>query len=109
MSEQNLNALKTLVISMGIVLIVGFLFVGAAVWMKMKAPPAGAASVGDLPANCPGGTLDLKGRGQVVDTSVEGRLLRMAVARSDGGLEMIHIDICTGKELSTLNIMTDPQ
>jgi hypothetical protein len=108
MSEQNLKALKTLVISMGVVLVIGFLVVGASIWMKMKgrAPGAIAAASREMPANCPGGTIDLKGRGRIVDTSIEGQIMRFAIARGDD-LEMIHVDLCTAKEINTIKIITD--
>jgi len=110
--EKNLTALKTLVFSMGIVLVIGFLVVAASVWLKMKAgSPAAKSAVagGVLPANCPGGTVDLKGRGHVVDTSIEGSTLRLALAKAGGELEMVHVDMCSGKETSALKIMTDTQ
>lgn len=108
MTERNLTALKTLVISMGVVLVVGFLVVGIAIGVNMKADGLlPMAHKGALPAQCPGGAVDLKGRGQIVDTAVEGSTIRFAIAKPSGELEMIHIDICTGKELSSLRITTD--
>ncbi|MDX2074048.1 MAG: hypothetical protein SFX19_06765 [Alphaproteobacteria bacterium] len=110
MSDKNLNALKTLVISMGIVLVLGFLVVGAAVWMKIKGPPSSVAASGSaLPAQCPGGAVNLKGRGQIVDTAIEGSTLRLAFAKAPGELEMVHIDLCSGKEISALKIATDSE
>jgi len=109
MSEQNLNALKTLVISMGVVLVLGFVVVGAAAWMKMKGAPAiSATSKVGLPADCPGGDLNLAGRGKIIDTSVDGQLMRVALAGRDGSIQVVHIDVCSGKELSALRITTDP-
>ena len=57
MAEQNLKALKTLVISMGIVMMVGMIVVAAAVAMKMK---PGASAV-----QCAGGEVNLTGRGRM--------------------------------------------
>lgn len=104
MSDKNLTALKTLVISMAVVLVVGFVAIIAAVGLKMKDE---LKSGGAIPANCAGGTLDLKGRGQIIDTSVQGTTLRLALGRPDGNLEMIHVDLCSGKELGSLKINSD--
>lgn len=111
MSDKNPNAFKTLVISMGIMLVVGALVVAAAIGLKMQTatPSAVVAAKSALPSPCPGGAVDLKGRGHIVDTSIEGSTLRLAFAREGGQLEMVHIDICSGKELSALKITTDSQ
>jgi hypothetical protein len=115
MSDKNLNALKTLVISMGVVLILGFVTVGAAVWMKMKASPSGMVASNNgvgaknaFPSECAGGEIDVKGRGQLVDTSVDGAVMRMAFTKGDQ-LELVHFDVCSGREIGSLKIHTDPQ
>ncbi len=88
---------------MGVVLVVGFLVVGAAAWMKVKAASKSVAS------SCPGGELDLKGKGHVVDTTYDGNILRIAMARQDGDIEMVHVDVCTGRQIGSLKIHTDGQ
>lgn len=105
MSDKNLNALKTLVISMGVVLILGFVTVAAAVWMKMNSGTG--MQQGGIPANCKGGDLDLKGRGHIIDTAVEGTVLRVALDNGKGQIEVVHVDICSGRELTSLKIQTD--
>lgn len=96
--DKSLTALKTLVISMGIVLVLGFLMVGASVWMKMKS---------GIPASCALEPVNLKGRGHVVGTGIDGKNLRIILSHPDGALEVVQVDSCSGKELSTLKILTD--
>lgn len=109
MAEQNLTGLKTLVISMGILLVIGFLAVMAGAWMKLKAgtAPEGKTLSANIPANCPGGEVNLQGRGQVVDMAVEGSTLRVALNTPEGQLEMVHFDVCSGKEIGALKITAD--
>lgn len=100
--EKSLTALKTLVVSMGIVLVVGFLVVMAAAWMKMK-----ATSAQTVASNCKGGDVDLKGRGTVIDTNYNGNILRIVLAKPDGEVEVAQIDLCTGKQVGSVKIATD--
>lgn len=110
MAEQNLKALKTLVISMGVILVVGFFIVMAAAWAKMKAAtvPSGAKTEVGVPADCKGGEIDVSGRGRLSDTSVQGSQLRMVFNRA-GEFEIMHVDLCSGQQVGSLKVRTEPK
>lgn len=99
--EPNLKGLKTLVVSMGILLVVGFLITIAGAWMKFKAASASISNA------CKDVTVDLKNRGKLVDKTLSGERLILTFKSPEGGLEIIHVDTCSGKQLNSLKILTD--
>ena len=94
--EKNLKALKTLVISMGVLLVVGFFIACAGAWMKFRAPAAACASHG----------VDLSGKGRLVFSALDGDTLRLLFAR-DKTREVVLLEVCSGKVLNSLTIRVD--
>ena len=104
MAQENLKPLKILVFSMGLLLLGGTVLLMGLVWKKVAAGEAGAA----LSAGCPGGNVDLKGRGSIVDSTMEGRSMRVLLEKGDNHRELVTIDMCSGKVVSALAIESDP-
>lgn len=102
-SKENLRPLKTLVISMGFLLIGGTVFLAAVVWKKVTSDISHAAKV---PA-CPGGTLDLKGQGVVTDSRIEGRTMHLLTESKSRILSATLVDMCSGSIISKVTIETD--
>lgn len=92
-----------LVFSMGLVLMGGTVMLVGMVWKKISAEGKGAAPV----YACAGGSEDLKGRGVVTDSVVEGNKLRLTLQQPGGILEIVTLDMCGGKESSALRVQTD--
>lgn len=88
-----------LVISLGLMLIGGTLLLAVGLWHK--------SFNASEPAACPGGKVDLTGRGHIVDSAAEGQKLRITLEK-DGGEEVVTIDLCSGEILSSLSIQADP-
>jgi hypothetical protein len=102
-AKENVNPLKTLVISMGFLLIGGFIFLAAVVWQKVSTEAMNAKTQ----AECPGGQVDLKGHGTVVSTEMEKRTMRLTLKNPSGRLEVVTLNMCTGAIESTLSIVVD--
>jgi hypothetical protein len=102
-AKENLNPLKTLVFSMGLLLIGGTVLLGTLVWKKIAAETSGLHATAD----CPGGNVDLKGRGTMVDSVVDGHTMRVTLEKNNGKNEMVMIDICSGKIIGSLTLDTD--
>lgn len=100
MQQENLKWLKLLVILMGVVLIGGGAATFALLWKKL-AEPATAS-------DCAGGQVDLKDKGTLVESTVEGDRLRMSFDQKNGKTEMVFIDICSGKVTGKLVVETSP-
>ena len=102
-SKQNANPLKTLVISMGVLLIGGTVLLMAVVWKKVsqEAMKAHAAS------ECAGGKIDLTGRGKIVNRMTDGHIVRIELKKQAGQDETVSIDLCTGKIVGALVIDSD--
>lgn len=94
-SERHLKNLKRLVISMGILLIVGFVITLAGAWMKFKA----GASV-----SCNNVTVDMKGRGELANHAFQDGNW-VLIFKTKDGLEIVRVDAC-GKLLNSLKIQT---
>lgn len=88
-----------LVISLGLMLIGGTLLLAVGLWHKMFNAETAA---------CSGGTVDLTGRGRIVDSVVEGKIVRV-ILEKEGGDEVVTLDLCTGKILSALSIVADTE
>ncbi len=101
MSQRSASPLKFLVISMGLVLIGGFIFVASVVWKKV-------ATDSSRMSECPGGNVDLKGHGIIIESKLEDQILRLTMEKHAGKNEILTIDACNGKVLSTLGFETDP-
>ncbi len=87
-----------LVISMGVLLIAGTMAVGVLAWKKgFSAAPV---------SNCIGGTVDLKGRGTIISSQIEGNKLRLTLKKEAFKTEIVTLDLCTGKTLGTLTLET---
>ncbi|MDE3060762.1 MAG: hypothetical protein KGJ06_07110 [Pseudomonadota bacterium] len=97
-TKENLTPLKTLVFSMGIVLIAGAVLLMVLIGRKMAEPRQ---------ADCPGGQVDLQGRGIMVDSAVEGQTMRVTLQKNEGHTEIVLIDICTGAVSGALTLKTD--
>lgn len=87
---------------MGLLLIGGTIVLGAVVWQKLSADPAAAAYA------CPGGHIDLKGRGFIMESKNEDSMLRLMLEKAPGQLEIIHIDTCNGRITHSFRLETDP-
>ncbi|NBX02829.1 MAG: hypothetical protein EBR02_01935 [Alphaproteobacteria bacterium] len=100
--KQSLSPLKTLVFSMGIVLIAGAVFISGGILKNFSASPAA------LSADCKGGQLDLTGRGMVVESRTEDQIMRLSLEKKPGSMEILTVDVCSGKILGSLQLNTDP-
>jgi hypothetical protein len=104
-SQHHLTALKLLVILLGIVLVGGTVLLGSAVWKKISL----MRNADMLSAEeCPGGEIDLKGRGIIIESHTEDQLLRLTLERKPGQNEILTVDTCTGKIIGSLLLQTDP-
>lgn len=92
---------------MGFILVGGVVFLAGVVWKKMSADIA-SVSAAKKSADCPGGHVDLKGRGMVIESAVDGQMLRLTFERKGGGSDIVLIDICSGKVTGALTVDTDP-
>jgi hypothetical protein len=102
-SKENLTALKTLVISMGFLLVGGTVLLAGIVWNKVSNEAARAAAG----PSCAGGTIDLKGQGALVETMVDGQTLRAKTKKNNGKTTISLIDICKGTVISSITLETD--
>ncbi len=99
--KQSLTPLKTLVFSMGIVLIAGSVFISGTVWKSFSGNAA-------LSGDCKGGQLDLSGRGVVMESRTEDQIMRLSLEKKPGHMEIITVDVCSGNILGSLQLTTDP-
>lgn len=99
MAQENLTALKTLVFSMGLLLMACAAFTVGAIWSH--APKTESAF------NCPGGHVSLKGRGIMIDSAVDGHVMRVTLQKGEDKNETVLLDLCTGKEIGSLSVETD--
>ncbi len=84
---------------MGILLLGGTLLLAAIVWKKVSTPTA---------ETCPGGHIDLKGRGMITESTLDGEILRLTLGKQNGRSEFVLVDVCAGKILGGLTIDSDP-
>jgi len=98
-AKENLNSLKMLVFSLGLILIGAIVLLAGLVWKRV-----GTDSV---VADCAGGHVNLKGHGMVVDSGFDGTTMRVTMEKTEGQSEIMLIDICTGKITGTLTLDTD--
>lgn len=94
--EQNLFPLKTLVLSLGALLIGGTVVLVAGLYGKGQ-------------GGCASGTVDLRGRGALNGINTQGERVYVSIPKEPGRLDIVTIDPCTGKEQATLTLMADPQ
>jgi len=97
-AKENLNSLKMLVFSLGLILVGAIVLLGGLVWKRTADTAA---------ADCAGGHVNLKGHGMVVDSGFDGTTLRVTMEKTEGQSETMLIDICTGKITGTLTLDTD--
>ena len=98
-SKENLRPLKILVFSMGLLLVGGTILLFALVIKKVNQE--------GKPQACEKKTLELAGRGQLVETQLEGGKLRVMLVAAPGEYEIITLDACRGQELGSLRIKAD--
>jgi len=103
MAQQNANPLKTLVISMGVLLIGGTVLLFALVVKKVSAEAAKARAAQE----CAGGKVDLSGHGKIISSAMDGHIMRITLRKPPGHNETVSVDICTGKVIGTLVVETD--
>jgi len=108
MAEQdNLRALKTVVISLGVLLLLGSALLIGLVVHKLGSRGAGTQlAVEDCEAN----EIDLRGRGELMDTTLEGGTVRMMFADDDDDADrttVVTLDSCSGEVLSDLTVLSD--
>jgi len=99
-AKENLNSLKMLVFSMGVILIGAIVLLAGLVWKRVGSDTSVAA-------DCAGGHVNLKGHGMLVDSGFDGTTLRVTMEKTEGQSETMLIDICTGKITGTLTLDTD--
>jgi hypothetical protein len=99
-AKENLNSIKMLVFSMGLVLVGAIVLLGGLVWKKVGSDTS-------IAADCAGGHVNLKGHGMVVDSGFDGSTLRVTFEKKEGESETMLIDICTGKITGSLTLDTD--
>src|SRR5262245_57711541 len=98
-SEHHIKGLKLLVLSLGLLFIGGAVLIGVLVVKKAR-QMRNADMLSS--AECPGGEIDLKGRGIIVESRTEDQLLRLTLEKQTGSNEIITIDTCTGKIIGSL-------
>lgn len=103
MAKENLTALKTLVISMGFLLVGGTVLLAAIVWKKVTAETSPVAQV----AECSPAPVDLTGHGTLVETMMEGRALRAVLQKKSGETEVYTINLCSGAITGKFTLKTD--
>jgi hypothetical protein len=101
-AKENLNSLKMLVFSLGLILVGAIVLLAGLVWKRTADTPALAAL-----ADCSGGHVNLKGHGMLVDTGFEEKTMRVTMEKAEGQSEIMLIDICSGKIMTTLTLETD--
>ncbi len=99
MNRENLTTVRTLVFSAVILLIGGTLFLMGLTWKRVTND-----SDPRLSGNCPGGVIDLKGHGMIVDTTVDGQIMRLSLEKREGKSETVLIDMCSGRVVTNLLI-----
>ncbi len=102
-AKENLKALKTLVISMGFLLVGGTILLGGIVWKKVAAESSESAHA----AECTGGNVDLRGHGMVIETTVDGQTMRITTEEKDGKTDTYLVDMCHGNVITHLSLQTD--
>ena len=104
-SDHHLKALKLLVFSLALILIGGIAILGGVLWKR-----ASLTRNADMlsTSECPGGQIDLRGRGMMIDSKTEDQILRVTLEKITGHDEILTIDTCTGKIIGTLTLETDP-
>lgn len=100
--RENLTTIRTLVFSAVILLIGGTLFLMGLTWKRVTTDVDPRLS-----GNCLGGVVDLKGRGMVVDTTVDGQIMRVSLEKREGKNETVLIDMCSGRVINNLTIEAD--
>lgn len=104
--KENLNPLKMLLFSMGLMLIGGTVLLAVLIWEKAGEPAEAHTSTHEA-ADCAGGHVDLKGRGVIVDSTMEGQIMRVTLEKHEGKMETLMIDMCSGKIVGSLTIDSD--
>lgn len=99
--KENLKPLKLLVFSMGLVLIGGTILIAGMVFKKIS------SETSSLTEECAGGTVNLTGRGIITESRQDGPVLRLTLESRPGRMELLTLDSCTGKTLSSLTIDSD--
>lgn len=87
---------------MGIVLMGGTVVLAGLVWKKVSSESSGAA----VHSGCAGGTVNVKDRGTIIGSQVEGNKLRLTL-QDGSGLEVVTVDMCSGKESSAVRVQAD--
>ena len=98
-SQENLKPLKTLVISMGVLLMAATVMMMTVIWTK--------AAKEDTKQACQGGKLDLSGRGKVINQLIDNNIIRITLQKQAGLAEVVSADLCSGKILGSLMIVSD--
>lgn len=101
-SAENIRPLKTLVVSMGLVMLGGTILLAMMVWKKVDAQTKGTGAYA-----CEGGVADLKGLGQVVKTEREGKLLYVTLQKDAQTLTIATVDLCSAKVKSSVKLDVD--
>jgi len=95
--QPNLFPLKLLVISLGLVLIGGTIFVFAAIASK-AGKEARSASLA-----CADATIHLEGKGKITAIAPQGDIVQVTLT-APAGAQVLSVDRCSGKILQTLSI-----
>lgn len=86
---------------MGLLLLGGTVLLFALVIKKATQPDGQAAHA------CAGGTVDLRGRGMVMESQLEKNTLRLTLEKNPGHTEYLTVDACSGAVTGTLVIESD--
>lgn len=98
--ESSLKSLKTLVISMGILLVLGFLITLAGAWMKFQGKKSTDSKA------CSGSVVELKGKGKLLHSETQDGKITLTFSQKTGEREFITLDSCTGKQLSRVRVVS---
>jgi hypothetical protein len=97
-SKENLRPLKILVFSMGLLLVGGTVLLFGIALKKMSGGEGA----------CKGGSVDLKGRGPLLERELQDGVLRLTFEPVPGRSETVTVDACRGAVTGELVIETDP-
>lgn len=100
-SLENIRPLKTLVVSMGLIMVGGTILLAMLVWKKVDAQTKGTGAYA-----CDGGKADLKGKGAVIRMERDGKQLFVTL-QGGQNLEVATVDLCNGKVKSSLILDVD--
>lgn len=107
-AKENLKPLKALVWGMGALLLGGTALLAMVVYGKFSQKQAAGSNAALALGRCAqDGNVDLRGRGAISASHVDGHVVRMVLAREAGRHEVVAVDVCQGRILSAVTVLSD--